>query len=57
MFFDSVEEKIILKQKQEIENKEGILQEDDTQINVTSGVYPQSFFDLTKFPTKWKLVL
>ena len=32
MFFDSVEEKIILKQKQEIENKEGILQEDEHKI-------------------------
>lgn len=52
-----IEERELLKQKQDIEKKEGVIQEDNTVINVADGIYPRSFFDLKKYPTQWKLVI
>ena len=52
-----IEERELLKQKQDIEKKEGVIREDNTVINVADGIYPRSFFDLKKYPTQWKLVI
>lgn len=47
----------MLRQKEEMDKKEGIVQGEATPINAAEGVYPQSYFDLNKYPTHWKLVL
>lgn len=47
----------MLKQKEEMDEKEGIEQGEITPIDSVEGVYPTSFFDLNKFTTHWKLVI
>ncbi len=53
---DLAEEKAVLEQKAAIEASSGEQHEELTPVDVAEGVYPTSFFDLTKYPTSWKLV-
>ena len=53
---DSVEEKAILDEKAAIDAASGEQHEELTPVDAEGGVYSPAFFDLTKYPTHWKLV-
>ena len=52
-----LEEKQILEEKAKVEGREGVEAPEASPIDIQSGVYPRSYFDLEKYPTHWKLVL
>jgi len=51
-----IEEYQILKKREEIAQEEGETTIEVTPLDVRSGVYPKSYFDLEKYPTHWKIV-
>lgn len=56
VFGSSVEEKQILEKKAEIDATTGETSTELSPVDIGSGVYPKSYFDLEKYPTHWKIV-
>lgn len=51
-----VEEREILEKKEKLDAAQGIVEIETSPIDMGSGVYPKSYFDLNKYTTHWKLV-
>ena len=51
-----VEEREILEKKEKLDAAQGVVEGEVSPIDMGSGVYPKSYFDLNKYTTHWKLV-